>query len=150
MKIQMLAVAGVFGLVLSGCTSTTSSSSAGGSTIEDINSWQSWGQVGQEWLNRCDESNWGCINSQVKNLQSSIEKLPPWSDPESNTPDRILQSYLDDYQDYVDNDCRQRTTSSVGAERGVRCMMADLSLPQSSNAVREFVNGLAGGEGQPR
>lgn len=130
--------------VLAGCGTATSPGN--GSTIDDIDSWQSWGRVGQEWLNRCSDSEWGCIITQVDNLATAAKELPSRSDPGVVPPDRVLKTYQDDYQVYADNNCRERPSGKGDADRGVRCTLAELRLPQSSLAVHELVDKLAAGK----
>lgn len=140
MKLKTGAAATVLAVValLAGCTGTDKESAPATSSeaTYSIDSWQNWGRAGDKWLEKCSDSDYGCIDDQVRVLITAASPLPPLDNAHGGVL-LTLEDYRKMYRDYL-SVCNTQTTD-------VRCTVRITQIKVYADSVRDVVSRMAEG-----
>lgn len=130
--------------VLSGCSgpadgaAKTVTITASPSTASySLDSWKNWGRAGVEWLSKCGDYSWGCVDDESKDLLVAAKSLPPLDASRGGTL-TTLSDYRDLYRRYVSENCK-----SIPESTAANCTVKAQQLVTYSKSVRKVVAAMA-------
>lgn len=101
-------------LAVSACTPPDRDSAPATTSASDsytVDSWETLGRAGLEWMGSCEEYGWGCYDDQVRTIIDTAKDLPP-------VPGRsmgMFENYRTTYSKYVAGDCGGSSPESICA-----------------------------------
>ncbi|MCF3941318.1 hypothetical protein [Gordonia tangerina] len=131
-RVRYAVAASIAVLAVAGCSGGESSESAESYSID---SWQNWGRAGVEWMEKCEDYGWGCVDDQMGDLMSASEDLPADS---HSTALRPVSLYQETFRKYVERGCTTDETPAV-------CATAVDQLDQLRGSVHDTLTDLAAG-----
>lgn len=126
-------------LLVAGCNgpSSTTSVTSTSPAVHSIDSWQDWGRDGRDKLNRCDKTEFGCVNDQLGTLVVDGKKLPR-QEKAGFAALFLAGLYQSRYSDYVGKSCGHGTVVDG-------CVTIATSMISIDNDLRPIVDHLADG-----
>lgn len=115
-------------------TTVTASSSTASYPLD---SWKNWGRAGVEWLSKCGDYSWGCVDDESKDLLVAATTLPPLDSAHGGTL-ATLRDYRDLYRRYVTENCKSAPENTAQT-----CMVKAQQLVTYSASVRQVVLGMS-------